>query len=77
MTKYNEKILVVDSEEPTKNYRSTPLSLGYSVFLESTAKKALVMVSKEHPDLIILDILLPKVDGYELYENFVKKIKRL
>ena len=67
MTKYNEKILVVDSEETTRELLGRRLSsLGYSVFLESTAKKALVLVSKEHPDLIILDILLPKVDGYEL-----------
>lgn len=67
MTKYNEKILVVDSEETTRELLGRRLSsLGYSVFLESTAKKALVLVSKEQPDLIILDILLPKVDGYEL-----------
>jgi len=67
VTKYNEKILVVDSEETTRELLGRRLSsLGYSVFLESTAKKALVLVSKEHPDLIILDILLPKVDGYEL-----------
>jgi len=67
VTKYNEKILVVDSEETTRELLGRRLSsLGYGVFLESTVKKALVLVSKEHPDLIILDILLPKVDGYEL-----------
>ena len=67
MTKYNEKILVVDSEETTRELLGRRLSsLGYSVFLESTAEKALVLVSKEYLDLIILDILLPKVDGYEL-----------
>jgi OmpR family response regulator RpaB len=67
VTKYNEKILVVDSEEATRELLGRRLSsLGYSVFLESTAKEALVIVSKEDPDLIILDILLPKIDGYEL-----------
>ena len=67
MTKYNKKILVVDSEETTRELLGRRLTaLGYSVFLESTAKAALIIVSKELPDLVILDILLPKVDGYEL-----------
>jgi OmpR family response regulator RpaB len=61
------KILVVDYEETTRAVIAKRLtSLGYIVFLESNGKDALITFCNELPDLVILDVLLPKVDGYEL-----------
>ena len=40
--------------------------LGYQVFLASTGIEGLELVGKEQPDLIILDIMLPQLDGYKV-----------
>ena len=67
MEVYAKKILVVDYEKKTRELISKRLtSLGYTVFLESNGEAALLTFLKELPDLVILDILLPKIDGYEL-----------
>ena len=61
------KILVVDYEKTTRAVIAKRLtSLGYIVFLDSNGKDALITFCNELPDLVILDVLLPKVDGYEL-----------
>lgn len=41
-------------------------SHSYKIFVVTSAHKALELLDKTKPDLIILDILMPEVDGYEL-----------
>ncbi len=72
---YNSKILIIDSEDSTKQLLFNYLSvLGYNVFLASTGKSALTILKKHKPNLVILDIVLPTLDGYQLCskicENF-------
>ena len=38
---------------------------GYTVFTASNGEDALLMMEKEHIDLVVLDIMMPKMDGYE------------
>ena len=67
MEVYNKKILIVDSERIIRQVLATRLTtLGYSVFLASNGDDALVTFDIEQPHLIILDIMLPKSDGYEV-----------
>ena len=67
MEVYNEKILVIDSDIDIRQILATRLTiLGYKVFLSSNGKDALVSFNKEQPDLIILDLILPKIDGYDV-----------
>lgn len=67
MERYNETILVVDDEINIRQILETRLSIrGYKVILASNGKEALEIFQKEKPDLIILDIMLPKLDGYEV-----------
>ena len=62
---YNEKILVVDDETSIRQILETRLSIrGYKVILASNGEEALYMFKKESPNLVILDIMLPKIDGY-------------
>jgi DNA-binding response OmpR family regulator len=61
------KILIVD-DTPT-NVRLLDALLtprGYTVMEASSGEEALSLLEKEHPDLILLDILMPGLDGYEV-----------
>lgn len=62
-----EKILIADNEEVVRKRLKTRLTqLGYIVFLASDGKEALHLFQKENPDLVIIDVLLPYLDGYKL-----------
>lgn len=61
------KILVVDDEKElvdTLTLRFT--ALGYDVAAAHDGQEALFKAQNEIPDLIILDLMLPKVDGYHV-----------
>ncbi len=63
------KILIVDDESNIV----IPLQFlmeqnGYSTLVARSGEEALEMISKERPDLILLDIMLPGVDGFEVCE---------
>lgn len=61
------KILVVDDEKYVVELVKDILeSAGYRVIPAYNAKEALEKVYAESPDLILLDILMPKVDGYQV-----------
>ena len=65
MEVFFEKILIVDNEIPIRQLLQARLSnLGYKVFLTSNGKDAIISFIKEQPDIIILDLILPKLDGY-------------
>lgn len=71
---YNEKILVVDDEVSIRQILETRLSIrGYSVILAANGEEALYLFRKEQPNLVILDIMLPKIDGYELCSEIRKE----
>ena len=60
-----EKILVVDDERPIAEILKYNLEKeGFEVILAFDGPEALDLVAKEQPDLIILDIMLPKKDGF-------------
>ncbi len=60
-------ILLVDDEPQLLRLVRSNLELaGYRVFTALDARNALKLVDTEMPDLIILDIMLPEMDGYEL-----------
>ena len=62
-----ERILVVDDEEDLLDLVQYNLSKnGYQVFCVMTGEDALKAAKKEHPDLIILDLMLPGIDGLEI-----------
>jgi OmpR family response regulator RpaB len=64
---YNPRILVVDKDINIRQALENMLTaLGYKVFLASNGKEALLSFTNNQPDLVILDIVLPKLDGYEV-----------
>jgi len=62
---YLKKILVVDDEKPIVEILQYNLEKeGYLVNTAFDGEEALRMVEEENPDLIVLDIMLPKKDGF-------------
>lgn len=61
------QILVVEDDKNTARLMKAVLKHdGYQVFLASDGLEALEMLDHQHIDLIVLDVMLPKMDGYEL-----------
>jgi len=62
-----KKILAVDDEiEMLILLEKRLLASGYEVFTATNGKEALLIARRELPDLIILDILMPEMDGSEM-----------
>ncbi len=62
------KILVVDDEPPIIDVLSYNLKqAGYDVICARDGEQAVSVARRETPDLIILDLMLPKIDGLEVY----------
>ena len=61
------KILVVDDEEPIAKILDFNLRKeGYDVIVANDGEKAVELAFSEDPDLILLDLMLPKKDGMEV-----------
>ncbi|MGQ9457746.1 MAG: response regulator transcription factor [Anaerolineae bacterium] len=61
------RVLVVDDDPPSVKMISFLLrEEGYSVLTAADGEEALRLVQEEKPDLIILDVMMPKVDGLEV-----------
>lgn len=59
-------ILVVDDDKNTRMYFEAVLkNSGYTVTVAQNGEEALAVMDKEHIDLVVLDIMMPKMDGYE------------
>lgn len=70
-----KKILVVDDEKPISDIVKFNLEKeGFEVVTAYDGEEALQKVEDENPDLIILDLMLPKIDGLEVCRE-VRKTK--
>ena len=59
-------ILVVDDDKNTRMYFEAVLkNNGYTVTVAKNGEEALELMDKEHIDLVVLDIMMPKMGGYE------------
>ncbi len=67
-------ILVVDDDLGTRLSISDYLELsGYSVITANDGQEALTMVEEYHPDLMVTDIVMPRMNGYELVRQVRQK----
>lgn len=73
MENHKEKILVVDDEASIRRILETRLSMiGYIVVTAADGEEALAVYKKELPNLIVLDIMMPKLDGYGVCQEIRK-----
>ena len=65
-----KKILVVDDEPPIVEMLSYNLKqANYTVIVAYDGEQAVNLASSEQPDLIILDLMLPKIDGMDVFRR--------
>ena len=64
------RILVADDDESTRLYLKAVLEAErYIVFTASNGVEALELIDREHIDIILLDIMMPHLDGYKFTEE--------
>ncbi len=72
----NKKILVVEDENDVRKLIHFNLfSENYNVILSADGESAINLANKENPDLILLDLMLPKINGIEVCK-LIKKNNR-
>lgn len=60
------RILVVDDDKNTRLFlRAVLESADYTVLTAENGEEALLLMDREHVDLVVLDIMMPRMDGYE------------
>jgi two-component system response regulator VicR len=71
----NEKILVVDDEKPIVDILKDNLTReGYNVLAAYDGDEAVRVAESADPDLILLDIMLPKMDGFTVCKKLREKM---
>jgi len=72
----NKKILIVEDESALQGaMQEFLLAEGFDVIVASDGEVALQLIKKEMPDMILLDIVLPKKDGFEVLAEIKKDEK--
>ena len=71
-------ILVVDDDESHRFLCQEVLTdEGYTVMVARDGKEALEKVEKRNPDLVILDIVMPEMDGMEAMTRILRKHRKI
>ena len=70
----NKTILIVDDDmELSDGLRSVLERQGYRVFQARDGQQGKQLVYQHHPDLVILDMMMPRMGGYPVLEHFRDK----
>ena len=73
-TNGKETILVVDDEASIRRILETRLTMiGYNVVTAADGEEALEAFHREPPDLVVLDVMMPKLDGYGVCQELRKE----
>jgi len=59
-------ILIIDDEKPNLNVLGHTLRQEYTVYTARDGKTGLEIANEYLPDLVLLDIIMPEMDGYEV-----------
>jgi len=66
----SKRVLVVDDDPDVRLFNTTVLEEnGYTPLVATNGEEGLEMIRKELPDLVILDVMMPKQSGIRLYRE--------
>src|SRR5437868_5914339 len=65
-----KKLLIVDDDDALRGMIRRRLSSAYAVFDTREPEQALALALEHKPDAVLLDLRMPKHDGFELFRNF-------
>jgi CheY-like chemotaxis protein len=69
------RILIAEDERDIRELISFTLEYeGYDVIVTANGEDALEMVYKERPDLVLLDVRMPRMDGYEVCRRIINDV---
>jgi DNA-binding response OmpR family regulator len=75
-TKLPDKILVIEDDETNADLLATKLgALGYDVTIALTAEEGIEADARIRPQLILLDVMLPEMTGFEVCRRLIEKHK--
>ena len=64
------RIAVIDDEAPNRSYLETLLgTAGFEVQVAAGGDEGIALVEKERPDLVLVDLMMPEVDGFAVCER--------
>ena len=67
------KILIVDDEPMMLMVTKKILSGKYEILCANSAKEAIGIYDAEHPDMILTDLLMPEMTGFEMHQALQEK----
>ena len=68
-----QKILIVDDERIMLRIATKILSRDYQTICAASGKEAIELFEQERPDLVLSDLIMPGIDGYELHRRLQEK----
>lgn len=71
MVERSTSVLIVDDNAESRLTISSLLKHHYRVFVATGGKQALDICAKKRPDIVLLDIMMPEMDGYEVCERLM------
>jgi excisionase family DNA binding protein len=67
-------VLIVDDDEQVREYvRANLEAEGYNVREAGNAEEGLLAVEESRPDLVLLDVMMPQVDGWEMLQQLQER----
>ena len=71
-----KKILIIEDDQYlSEMYKMKFESEGYQIIITDSGIQGIELAKQEQPDLILLDLVLPKIDGYQILNRLRKDVK--
>jgi len=66
LSKQEMRILIVEDNDDLRNFMQHPLQADFDVLLAEDGVEAWNIIQKQMPDLVVSDVMMPRMDGFEL-----------
>lgn len=75
ITKSVKVLIVEDDKNICEMYAITFMRSGFTVYTASDGRSAILKFQNKNPDIVLLDIMMPQVDGYQVLNEIRKDTK--